>query len=175
MSRAFAASALADRLSRFPKALEACVGIVSAEDARWKPAPEHWSILEICCHLLDEEREDFRLRAQITLRDPTAEWPRLDLKGVAELRGYASRDLIGTLAEFRRERAASLAWLSSVLRDADWSHARIHPEHGPLAAGMLLASWAAHDALHIRQIAKRVHGLAARDAGSYSVIYAGEW
>jgi hypothetical protein len=40
---------------------------------------------------------------------------------------------------------------------------------------MLLASWAAHDALHLRQIARRLHGLAARDAGPYGVAYAGEW
>lgn len=175
MNAAFSASALADRLARFPDALGACVRMVAPADIQWKPAPEHWSILEICCHLLDEEREDFRARAQITLRDPTAAWPRLDLTGVAQLRGYASRDLAATLAEFRRERAASMEWLASAVPTMDWSTARIHPERGPLAAGMLLASWAAHDALHIRQIAKRLHGLAARDAGEYSIIYAGEW
>jgi hypothetical protein len=36
-----------------------------------------------------------------------------------------------------------------------------------------MASWAAHDALHLRQIAKRLYELTARDAGRYSAGYAG--
>jgi hypothetical protein len=42
-----------------------------------------------------------------------------------------------------------------------------------MRAGDLLASWAAHDARHLEQIAKRLHGLAARDGTPYSVAYAG--
>ena len=42
-------------------------------------------------------------------------------------------------------------------------------------AGDLLAAWSAHDALHLRQISKRLYQIAQRDAGSYSVQYAGEW
>ncbi|MGA1223894.1 MAG: hypothetical protein ACO31E_04915, partial [Phycisphaerales bacterium] len=72
MSVAFDPHALRDRLARFPAALQALASTASAADARWKPAPEHWSILEACCHLLDEEREDFRVRIESTLADPTA-------------------------------------------------------------------------------------------------------
>ena len=39
----------------------------------------------------------------------------------------------------------------------------------------LLTSWAAHDALHLRQIAKRLFQLAERDGGEYNSRYAGEW
>ena len=46
---------------------------------------------------------------------------------------------------------------------------------GGLSAGDLLASWAAHDWLHLRQIAKRRHELTARDAGKFSIAYAGRW
>ncbi len=171
----FDPGALRDRLARFPAALRAAVAIVDDSDARWKPAPEHWSVLEICAHLHDEEHEDFRPRAELTLRDPSLEWPRLDLKDVATLRRYNEKDLATVLDGFVAARAANIAWLDSVIDDADWSRARIHPTYGPLAAGMLLASWAAHDALHLRQIAKRLHDLATRDAGTYTVIYAGEW
>ena len=37
------------------------MGVMQAE-ACVKPQPESWSILEVVCHLLDEEREDFRQR-----------------------------------------------------------------------------------------------------------------
>lgn len=166
---------LRDRLAKFPAALHATATVASDTDARWKPAPEHWSILEVCCHLLDEEGEDFRARAESTLCDPTIEWPKLDLKDVAQRRKYNERDLGETLAKFAAARAASIVWLDGLPGSTDWSRARAHPQFGPLAAGMLLAAWAAHDALHLRQIAKRLHELAARDAGPHSVIYAGEW
>jgi len=178
MTTTFDPRALRDRLARFPSALRAAVAIASPEETRWKPAPEQWSMLEICCHLLDEEREDFRVRAELTLRDPLLEWPKLDLEKVAERRRYQERDLEEVLDAFAAERAASIAWIDSLDahgRSPDWSCARLHPKFGPLAAGMLLASWAAHDALHLRQLAKRLHGLAARDAGTHSIQYAGEW
>jgi len=175
MASALDPSALRDRLSRFPAALRAAALIASPADRRWKPAPEHWSILEICCHLLDEEREDFRVRAELTLRDPSQEWPKLDLEKVAEKRRYNERELESTLEDFAKDRAASIAWIDSIAGNAEWSRARVHPKFGPLAAGMLLASWAAHDALHLRQISKRLHEMAARDAGPYEIKYAGDW
>jgi hypothetical protein len=169
------ARALRDRLAAFPAVLRAAACCAAPADTRWKPAPVHWSILEACCHLLDEEREDFRPRIESTLRDPSAPWPRLELDGIAERRCYNEQDLAATLDAFTAARTANLAWLDAALADADFGKSYAHPKFGALHAGMLLASWAAHDALHLRQIARRLHGLAARDAGPYGVAYAGEW
>jgi len=171
----FDARAIRDRLAYFPAALRATVAIADERDWRWKPAPEHWSILEVCAHLLDEEHEDFRPRAELTLRDPTQEWPKFDLENVATIRRYNEKDPYEVLDAFAAAREKNMAWLDDIIKDADWTRAKIHPTYGPLAAGMLLASWVAHDALHLRQIAKRLHDLATRDAGPYTVIYAGEW
>lgn len=33
---------------------------ISMAQARWKPSPEDWSILEVLNHLVDEETLDFR-------------------------------------------------------------------------------------------------------------------
>jgi hypothetical protein len=162
---AFAPAPLRHRLGRFPSVLAAAAAVPAAADLRWKPDAERWSILEIAAHLL----------AESTLRDPAKAWPPLDLAEVASIRRYNERDPEEVLAAFAEARASNMAWLDSVLASGDWSLARIHPIHGPLAAGMLLASWAAHDALHLRQIARRLHDLAVRDAGPYSVHYAGEW
>lgn len=167
--------ALVARLERFPAALRGAVAVVDAtSDVRWKPGAEHWSVLEICCHLLDEEREDFRVRARSTLGDPSRPWPTLQLDRVAEVRRYNERELGPTLSAFDQERAASVAWLKSVI-DADWSRAYEHPKFGPISAGDLLAAWAAHDALHLRQIAKRIFNLAERDGAPHRTAYAGDW
>lgn len=165
---------LVERMAHFPTVLRATATCVSAADARWKPGPEHWSILEVCCHMLDEEREDFRLRLRSTLEDPTRVWAPLDLTNVATIRNYNARDLAETLTLFEQERAQSVVWLRS-LRSVDWSIAYMHPKVGPVRAGELMASWAAHDALHLRQISKRLYELAARDTPGISTAYAGPW
>ncbi len=166
-------AALIDRLARFPAALRGVTGVFPEEALRWKPDGATWSVLEVCCHLLDEEREDFRPRLRSTLEDPAAPWPPLDLESVAQRRGYSARDLAQTLAQFAAERLASVTWLRS-LAAPDWDATHRHPKAGPLRAGDLLAAWAAHDALHLRQIAKRLLDLARRDAGGFKTDYAGD-
>lgn len=166
--------AMTERMARYPSVVRAAATSVSGEDARWKPTPKDWSILEVCCHLLDEEREDFRLRLRSTLEDATRPWVPLDLTGVAEARGYNTRELGPTLEAFERERADSVAWLRGLGR-VDWSTAYTHPKVGPVRAGELMVSWAAHDALHLRQISKRLYQMALRDAPGQSAVYAGEW
>ena len=46
------------RLSHNATAIESLVRSVPEEQARWKPEPEAWSILEVINHLYDEECED---------------------------------------------------------------------------------------------------------------------
>lgn len=163
------------RLERGGAAIVAMARIASPARALWKPAPEHWSILEICCHLLDEEREDFRARLQSTFENPATPWAPLDLQGVAEKRAYQTRSLAATLDSFAIERRNSVAWLRSLPDNTDFSVAYVHPKVGPVATGDLLASWAAHDALHLRQIAKRLYAMASDDAPGFEIAYAGEW
>ena len=165
------AESIVTRLEVVGEALPVLVGVLADADVRWKPAAGDWSILEIVCHMADEEAEDFRARVESTLRDPAAAWPPLDLKDVAERRGYNARDVRAELTRFVAARRESVAWLR-LLKKPDWSRTYIHRSAGALSAGDLLASWAAHDALHLRQIAKRLHGLAAR-AGK--IDYAGPW
>ena len=55
-------------------------GLTNAQ-LRWKPSPDKWSLLEILCHVCDEERDDFRRRLALTLEDPEQEWPPIDPEG----------------------------------------------------------------------------------------------
>ena len=50
---------VADRLEADAGVFAALVERVGAEQARWKPEPAKWSILEVMCHVADEEVEDF--------------------------------------------------------------------------------------------------------------------
>ncbi|MFG0274384.1 MAG: DinB family protein [Phycisphaerales bacterium] len=162
------------RLEGTPAALVSLLAGIPAEDARWKPSPTDWSILEIVCHLGDEEVEDFRMRLRLTLERPDEAWPPIDPEGAARERRYNEQDFGAALARFGSERAASMQWLRS-LGAVDWTAAYQHPKFGPIAAGELLVSWATHDALHLRQIAKRLLQLAERDGAGFKSAYAGNW
>jgi hypothetical protein len=161
-------------MERFGPALEAVVAGLPLEDARWKPPTGAWSILEIVCHLGDEEVEDFRARLLSTLRDPAAPWGEMNPEGLARERRYNEQDFGAATARFVSERRRSIQLLRE-LKVPDWSRAYVHPEVGPIAAGDLMAAWAGHDALHLRQIAKRMWELAGRDGAPYKTEYAGKW
>ena len=166
---------LIDALDRFQRVLPTIVHQLSIDDAKWKPFPHDWSILEILCHLCDEEVDDFRTRLRLTLETPEKDWPGIDPPRWAIERKYNEKNLDDAVARFVRERAASVNWLRGLGDKVEWSQAHVHPKFGTIRAGDLLASWAAHDALHLRQIAKRMHQLAQRHGEGFNVAYAGEW
>lgn len=168
------APALINSLAGFAATLPVLVARVSDADARFKPSSGAWSILEIVCHLVDEEVEDFRTRLRLTLENPTTPWPPLDPEGVAKSRRYNEQNLAERVGTFVRERRASVAWLRTI-QQPNWENAYSHPKWGPISAGMLMTAWAAHDMLHLRQIAKRRYELALRDGSPYSAGYAGAW
>jgi hypothetical protein len=144
------------------------------EEARWKPDPASWSLLEVACHLLDEEREDFRLRLDLALHNPAVEWPPIHPDSWVTARGYNQRDLGETLAAWRSERQRSLGWLRG-LDEPDLGVSRRHPDGFQIRAGDLLAAWVAHDVLHLRQLAELRYALTTRLAEPFSVEYAGDW
>ena len=164
---------LIDSLERFADILPAVVNGISVEDARWRPADGAWSILEIVTHMADEEVEDFPARLKRTLADPNQKWSPIDPQGWAVQRRYNDGDLAEQAQRFVSLRGESINWLRG-LSDPDWSNMFVHPK-GEISAGDLLPSWAAHDALHLRQIAKRLFQMTQRDADEYSTSYAGSW
>lgn len=162
-------------LQRFGDVLPAVVVGVSDQEARWKPPDGAWSILEITRHLADEEAEDFRPRIQSLLRDPAADWSPIDPVGWAVARNYNEGRIEDAAAEFARRRRESIAWLESVRHAFQPDLSKMHPKLGILRAGDLLAAWASHDALHLRQIAKRMHQIAVTAGRPYQADYAGDW
>lgn len=45
--------------------------VSDAEHYLFKISPDQWNLLEIVCHLLDEEREDFKARVKSILINPS--------------------------------------------------------------------------------------------------------
>ena len=166
-------AALRDRLSAHVDVFAALVAGVDDTQARWKPDPAQWSILEVVNHLADEEVEDFRARLDATLHHPGS-WPPIDPQGWPASRGYNDRKLGQSLARFLEARASSLAWLDGLV-DPDWSLAYQHPSIGPISAGDLLTSWVAHDHIHIRQINRLHRDWLVASLSGHSPRYAGRW
>jgi uncharacterized damage-inducible protein DinB len=164
-------AALIARLETFPAAVAACLAGLPDAAWRWRPAEGGWSLIEVLGHLEHEEREDFRTRLRSLLDDPGLAWPPLDPEGAVTAGNFQALDPAATLAAFHRERAASVAWLRG-LKAPRWDASR-PTRHGPLHAGDLLASWVAHDARHLGQVAKRLHGWSAQVGAPYTVLYAG--
>jgi hypothetical protein len=142
------------------------------EQARWKPAPERWSLLEVVNHLYDEEREDFRRRLALVLENPRTEWPPIDPEGWVLERGYNRRNVDESLQNFFAERTKSIEWLNTV-QAPDWKAAHHHPKMGPLSAELLLANWLAHDLFHFRQVIDLHFDFLRRQTAPLSLEYSG--
>lgn len=148
------------------------VADISDDQARWKPEPERWSILEVLGHLYDEEREDFRVHLDLILQRPEGAWsPIRPMEWVNERR-YNERELAPALQAFLTERRASLAWLET-LKDPDWEASIIAPWNAPIRAGDMLASWVVHDQWHIEQLLRLRRDYTIHLVRPYDTTYAG--
>lgn len=145
---------------------------VSPEQARWKPDPDRWSILEVINHLYDEERGDFRAHLDQLLHDPGADWLPIDPMGWLIERRYNERDLDMSLERFLVERRASLEWLEG-LDAPDWELGMEAPWGAKMRAGDMLASWVVHGQWHIEQLIRLRRDYTIEKAHPYSADYAG--
>ncbi len=164
---------LAAQMAENAARIRALVRGVSEQQARWRPDPASWSILEVVNHLLDEERQDFRVRLDYTLHRPGEPWPPIDPGGWVTERKYNEKDLEASLDSFLSEREASLAWLRE-LAAPDWE-AMHETSFGPIAAGDVFAAWVAHDLLHMRQLVELHWAYTTTELEPHRVDYAGTW
>ena len=152
--------------------LSLCASLSEAQ-ARWKPDPENWSVLEVMAHLLKEERLDFRNHLGSIFQETQDIWPEINPQQWECDKTKDPDPLEQLLLDFKSERETSLAWLSA-LRNPDWQ-ATITFQWGSLSAGDLLASWLAHDLLHLRQLVTLRYHLAVKENKPFDVAYAGQW
>ncbi len=139
----------------------------------WKPSESNWSLLEIVCHLYDEEKEDFRPRlAKIIAGDHN--WDLIDPQDWVLSRKYSEKDFEKVLKDFLYERRVSVEWLKSL--DVNIMNLKVtQPIFGEFSAIKMLSEWLAHDLLHIRQILKLKFGFLNESLQPNAVSYAGKW
>ncbi len=139
----------------------------------WRTHPDKWSLLEVLCHLRDEERWDFKARIQQIFKEPGALLePFNPLDWVTEY-DYRQQDPEETLNSFIEERERSIKWLGEI-RQADWSLTGRTRKGGKMSAKELLSNWLAHDYLHIRQINRLKYQYLQIHCGE-DLTYAGNW
>jgi hypothetical protein len=160
-------------LTNSTEMIQSLLAGISAKEAQMKPSKGTWSILEVICHLYDEEREDFREHLDFILYRQHEDWHPIAPQAWVKLRKYNEQDFGKMKAKFFRERAKSLVWLKS-LKNTDWD-ITYKSKFGSMRAGDMFASWVAHDNLHIRQLVELRRWHIEQNTKPYKIRYAGEW
>ena len=153
--------------------LGALLAGISQEEAQVKPDAGSWSILEVLCHLYDEEREDFREHLDFILHRQHEEWHEIDPEKWVLEREYNKQNFTEMQEKFFAERSKSMEWLKG-LSEADWETTYTSP-FGSIKAGEMFACWIAHDNLHVRQLIELRRKWIERITQPYDVQYAGDW
>jgi hypothetical protein len=164
---------LYQELKNSTEMIRALLAGISEEEARVKPTPETWSILEVTCHLYDEEREDFREHLDFILHRQNEEWHRIRPQEWVAEQKYNEQNFAQMQEKFFAERKKSLEWLQG-LANAHWETSYTN-EFGTMTAGEMFASWIAHDNLHIRQLVELRRAYIERITPPYAIVYAGDW
>ncbi|MHA7058109.1 DinB family protein [Aquimarina sp. M1] len=140
-------------LSRNQQVFKQLLEGISIKEYTWKDRTSRWCLLEVVCHLYDEERDDFRKRTRHVLETPDQQFEPIDPEGWVLRREYIKQEYDLVLKGFIQERQASINWLDSLV-DPNWNNTSIHPDLGEMTAQRFLANWLAHDYLHCKQIIK---------------------
>jgi len=164
---------LYEEMANSTEMIRALLSGISQEEARLKPGADSWSILEVTCHLYDEEREDFREHLDFILNRQNGEWHQINPEGWVAERKYNEQDFRTMKEKFFDGRKKSLEWLKE-LAGTDWDKPYSSPS-GSMTAGDMFASWVEHDNLHIRQLVELRRNRIENITKPYDIQYAGDW
>jgi hypothetical protein len=165
---------LCELLANQAAAIDSLTADIDDASARLRIKEGEWSMLEVMCHLYDEEREDFRVRVIQTLIHPTTPLASIDPEGWVVSRGYAQRSFNEMRGLFLAERQQSINALGQ-LGEIAWDTPLNHPRLCDLTAEQVAWAWVAHDLLHIRQLTELRYVVYQRLTTPYGYGYAGEW
>ena len=126
---------------------------LSDADARWKPAPDRFSIAEVLAHLSHSEGQCYRARLDLFESTDRPEFESDDASMYLEL--YRDRDPEEPFDHFEDQRESNLETLRS-LPAGSGERLALHREVGEITLAQMLHEWALHDLGHIRQIAELV-------------------
>jgi hypothetical protein len=146
-------SELTDLLERFrrgPELIAVATTGASNVEIDYLPAPDSWTVRQICCHVADAEIVGAdRLRRTIAETNPTI--VNYDEKAWATNLDYSRRRLSQALETFRRIRNENYELLKN-LPEASYTRTATHSVRGTLTLLDLLRIYAEHAEKHARQI-----------------------
>ena len=142
-----------DLLEATPAILRGLMCELSEEDARWKPAPDRFSIAEVLSHLSHSEGHCYRARVDRFLAEEMPEFEPDDAQMYLDV--YKNADPEEDFAHFEDQREANIDLLRS-LPAAAGNRKALHREAGEITLVHMLHEWALHDIGHIRQVAELV-------------------
>lgn len=138
------------KLQETPKAVAATFRGLSDDDARRRPAPEQWSMLEILCHLRDVEFLFVERYGKIANHDrPTLRM--IDQNDLAVRLRYNADDPAAALREFQTLRGETVALLSALAQQS-WERVGLHPKRGEFGIAAHAVMHVAHDANHVDRL-----------------------
>ena len=164
---------LYQELEHSTEMIRALLAGINQVESQIRPDAKSWSILEVVCHLYDEEREDFREHVDFILHRQNEEWHSIDPQSWVAERKYNEQDLYEMSEKFFSERRKSLEWLTEI-SNSDWE-TTYTSQYGSVSAGEMFCCWVAHDNLHIRQQTELRRNWIERITQPYDIQYAGDW
>ena len=153
--------------------IRALLAGIDQEQSQVKPDAKSWSILEVVCHLYDEEREDFREHLDFILHRQNEQYHVINPQAWVTERKYNEQNFSEAQEKFFAERQASLEWLKTI-SGSDWD-TTYTSEYGSVSAGEMFSCWVAHDNLHLRQLVELRRHQIETITRPYPIEYAGEW
>ena len=142
-----------DILEATPGILRGLMSGISDDDARWKPAPDRFSIAEVLAHLSHSEGNCYRLRVDRFLDEDRPELEPDDAQ--MWLDRYRNADPEDAFDHFEEQRETNVEFLRGLPAEAG-HRAAIHKQLGEVTLSQMLHDWALHDLGHVRQIAELV-------------------
>ena len=144
-------------LEATPEILRGLMAELSEDDARWKPAPDRFSVAEVLAHLSHSEGHCYRARLDRFLAEDLPEFEPDDAQ--MHLHLYKDADPEEAFAHFEDQRENNLDLLRS-LPAATGSRKAMHLEAGEITLSHMLHEWALHDLGHAGPVDRR--GVPAR-------------
>jgi hypothetical protein len=142
-----------DLLESTPAILRDLMSELSEEDARWKPAPDRFSVAEVLAHLSHSEGHCYRARLDRFLSEELPEVEPDHASLHYDL--YRQADPQDSFDHFEEQRETNVEFMRTLPRSAGARRAR-HREAGEITLSEMLHEWALHDLGHIRQVAELV-------------------
>jgi DinB family protein len=142
-----------DLLENTPGILRGLTSELTDADARWKPAPDRFSVAEVLAHLAHSEAHCYRMRLDRFLAEARPTFEPDDAQMYLDL--YRDADPQDAFDRFEAQRERNIEYLRRLPSEVGVRVA-LHQEAGAITLNQMLHEWALHDLGHIRQIAELV-------------------